>query len=165
MRILVLSDSHSALRLMRKAIGAIKPNAVVHLGDYYDDGTAMSEEFSHIPFHQVAGNCDRYRCGPGAREMLCYDVCGVRLYMTHGHNHHVKQTLFRLLSDARKENAAAALFGHTHEPYCVREEDGLWVCNPGSCGYGGGTVAMIETDNGQILCCRILSEQELEEMI
>lgn len=96
--------------------------------------------------------------------MLCYDVCGVRLYMTHGHNHHVKQTLFRLLADARKAGAAAVLFGHTHQPYC-EEEDGLLVCNPGSCGHGGGTVALIETDQGMILHCWILREDELEEMV
>lgn len=165
MKILVLSDSHSSLRLMRRAVETIRPNAVVHLGDYYDDGAAIAEENPELPFHQVAGNCDRFRCPPGVREMLCYNVCGVKLYMTHGHNHHVKSTLFRLLSDARRENAAAALYGHTHEADCHREEDGLWVLNPGSCGHGGGSIGLIETENGEILNCRILRENELEEML
>ena len=50
MKILVLSDSHSALRFMRQCIDAVKPNAVIHLGDYYDDGQAMAQEYPTIHF-------------------------------------------------------------------------------------------------------------------
>ena len=132
MRILVLSDSHSGLHFMRRAIQAVKPNAVVHLGDYYDDGEAMAEEFSHIPFHLVGGNCDRFRSYGILREMLCYDICGVRLYMVHGHNHNVKSSIYSLLLDARRENALAALYGHTHVSNIVYE-DGIYLVNPGSC--------------------------------
>ena len=164
MRILVLSDSHSALQPMRRAIDILKPDAVVHLGDHYDDGTAMEEEFSHIRFHRVPGNCDRYRCPPSARETLCYDVCGVRLLMTHGHNHNVKSSLYLLLGDARRYEAKAALYGHTHVADCHREADGLWVLNPGSCGYGGGTVGLIETEKGEILSCRVLYPKDLDAL-
>ena len=45
MKILVLSDSHSALRFMRQCIDRVKPHAVIHLGDYFDDGEAMKEEY------------------------------------------------------------------------------------------------------------------------
>ena len=114
MKILVLSDSHSALSFMRRAIDLIKPDAVVHLGDYYDDAQAMAEENPGVRFHMVPGNCDRYRMLRPEPEVLCYDVCGVRLYMTHGHNHHVKQTLVRLLADARASGAAAAQIGRAH---------------------------------------------------
>ena len=161
MKILVLSDSHSSLRLMRRAVETIRPNAVVHLGDYYDDGAAIAEENPELPFHQVAGNCDRFRCPPGVRGMLCYNVCGVKLYMTHGHNHHVKSTLFRLLSDARRENAAAALYGHTHNADC-HWEDGLLVMNPGTCGMGHRTAGLIEVTDSQITNCRIIDELDLE---
>ena len=41
MKILVLSDSHSALSFMRRCIGAVRPDAVVHLGDYYEDAQTM----------------------------------------------------------------------------------------------------------------------------
>ena len=76
MKILVLSDSHSSLRLMRLAVEAIKPNAIVHLGDYYDDGAVIREENPHIAFHQVPGNCDKYRMQEFHQESLCYPVCG-----------------------------------------------------------------------------------------
>lgn len=162
MKILVLSDSHAALSFMRRAIAAVKPDAVVHLGDYYDDAQAMEEENPHIRFHMVPGNCDRYRLSRPVPEMLCYPVCGVKLYMTHGHNHRVKQTLGLLLNDARAESAQAALYGHTHCPDCHREEDGLWVLNPGSCGSYGGSVGVIETNGNEISSCKLLRQEDLE---
>ena len=164
MKILVLSDSHSSLRHMRLCIESIRPDAVIHLGDHYEDAQALAEEYSHIPFHPVAGNCDRYRCPVSAREMLCYKVGGVMLFMTHGHNHGVKQGLYSLVADARAANAQAVLFGHTHNALC-EQRDGLWILNPGACNHGGGTVGLIEAENGNILNCRILREEEWEAML
>ena len=165
MKILVLSDSHSSLRFMRRCIDVLKPDAVIHLGDYYDDGEAMVEEYPHLPFHRVPGNCDKYRCSPFTHRILNYDVGGVRLYMTHGHTHNVKTNISLLLLDARKGNAKAALYGHTHIPDCHQESDGLWVLNPGSCGHSGGSAGIIETENGEIAACYLVSHTDLEEML
>ena len=162
MKILVLSDSHSAMRLMRLAVQKVRPDAIVHLGDYFDDGQSLSEEFPNIKFLQVPGNCDRYRCPPFAREILIMPVCGVNLYMTHGHRHQVKTHLGLLLRDARASKVDAVLYGHTHIPNCYQEPDGLWVLNPGSCGYGGGTAAVIETEDGKIIGCNLLRHEDLE---
>lgn len=164
MKILVLSDSHSGLSFMRQAIAAVKPNAVIHLGDYYDDGETMQEAFPNIAFHLVPGNCDSSRMYKIVSETLCYGVCGVRLFMTHGHNQKVKLSLGRLLADARAANAKAALYGHTHSADCHQEEDGLWVLNPGACGSFGGSVGLIETENETIVSCRILRQEDLEAM-
>ena len=165
MRILVLSDSHSALSFMRLCIARVKPDAVVHLGDHYDDGAVLAEENRHLTVHQVPGNCDRFRCRLDAPQILSYPVCGVRLYMTHGHLHGVKSGTDRLLADARSSNAQAVLYGHTHRADCHQEPDGLWVLNPGSCGCFGGTAGMIETDGQNITACRIIGQEELEEML
>lgn len=162
MKILVLSDSHAGLRFMRSCIERIKPDAVVHLGDHYDDAQAMAEAYPFIPFHMVPGNCDRYRCPPFAQEILAYPVCGVKLYMTHGHLHNVKFGLYRLLADARASDALAVLFGHTHQPLCRQEADGLWVLNPGSCGYGGGSAGLIETEQGSITACTVVEQADLD---
>ena len=164
MKILVLSDSHSGLHFMRSAIGKVKPNTVIHLGDYYDDGQTMAEEFPNTIFHQVPGNCDKYRSYEIRQEILCYDVCGVRLYMTHGHLHKVKASIYPVCSSARSFGADAVLFGHTHEALCCQEADGLWVLNPGACGSSGGSVGLIEVENNKIICCRILRQSDLEEM-
>ena len=165
MKILVLSDSHSALRFMRSCVDAVKPDAIIHLGDHYDDAQALAEEYPHIPMHAVPGNCDRFRCPPGTHEVLCYDVGGVRLFMTHGHRHNVKYDTAWLLADARSKQAAAVLYGHTHEADCRREKDGLWVLNPGSSGYGGGSAGLIETGDGTITACRLLMPGDMEETI
>lgn len=146
---------------MKWCIDRLHPDTVIHLGDYYEDAQILSEEYSHIPFHMVAGNCDRGRVPFQARELLCYDVGGVRLFMTHGHNHHVKQTLYSLLADARAAGAAAVLFGHTHSALCTREED-LWVINPGSCGSYSGTVALLEIEDKKISACAILTQADVE---
>ena len=162
MKILVLSDSHNTLRFMRKSVEIIKPDAIVHLGDHYDDGLVIAEENPQIPMHQVPGNCDRYRCPPFAREVLCYTVCGVRFYMTHGHNHRVKMGIGALLQDARREGAQAVLYGHTHREDCHREPDGLWVLNPGSSG-SGASAGVIETEGNEIVNCYIVDREDLEE--
>lgn len=161
MTILVLSDSHATLRFMRQCVQALKPDAIIHLGDYFDDGEVLKEEFPQISCYQVPGNCDRYRCPPGQPEILIDRICGVNLYLTHGHRHQVKIGLGALLKDARAAKVDAVLYGHTHIPDCHREADGLWVLNPGSCGYFGGSAGMIECQNGKIERCSILKEADL----
>ena len=159
-KILVLSDSHSSLNFMFEAAKAIAPDVIIHLGDYYDDGEALHEEFPEIPFYQVPGNCDCFRCDPRVPQILVEEIFGLRFYLTHGHRHDVKQTTRRLLKDARDCGADAVLYGHTHIPDC-RLENGLWILNPGTCGYGERTGAVITVDNGQILSCSIIRQEDL----
>ena len=165
MKILVLSDSHSAMRFMRSCVDAIKPQAIVHLGDHYDDGETLKSLYPHIELHQVPGNCDRYRCPPWVHTRLCYDVGGVRMLMTHGHKHGVKTNTAMLEAEARAMHAQAALYGHTHVAECRRDETGMWILNPGSAGYGGGSAGLIETENNTITSCRILRQEDLEEFL
>ncbi len=161
MKILVMSDSHSSLSFMRRCVNALKPDTLIHLGDYFEDGKVIAQENPQLRMHQVPGNCDLYRsmdCGP---QILCYDIGGVRVYMTHGHRHNVKMTTGPLLADARKEGAKIILYGHTHQADCHQEADGLWVLNPGSCGYYGGSVGILQIENGRILDCRVLRADQV----
>ena len=161
MKILVMSDSHSALSFMRRCIDEVLPDALIHLGDHYDDALAISEEYPEVPMYHVPGNCDLYRCPPGVTEIQLATLDGVRLYLTHGHLHKVKHFIDLLLRDGRQARAHAVLYGHTHVPNCYQEPDGLWVLNPGSCGYYGGTVGLIETERGRIRSCRVIGEGDL----
>jgi putative phosphoesterase len=102
---------------------------------------------------------------PGTAEIRIERIFGVDVYFTHGHLHRVKQYLAALLRDARASRADIVLYGHTHIADCHREEDGLWVLNPGSCGYYGGSAGLIETENGKIVNCRILRQENLEEFL
>ena len=162
MKILVLSDSHSAISFMRCCVDAVCPDAIVHLGDYFDDGQALAEEYPRIPFYQVPGNCDRFRCPRWAQEIRVEPVLGVPLYMTHGHRHNVKMDTGLLIRDARASRSAAVLYGHTHVAECRQEPDGMWVLNPGSCGYFDGSAGLMEVSGGRILSCRILRQSVLE---
>ena len=162
MNILVLSDSHSSRSFMRLCVEKLKPDTIIHLGDYYEDAEVLREENPHTEFFAVPGNCDRYRCPQWLQEILCLPVHGVKIYMTHGHKHNVKQYLHYLLKDARKFRADIVLYGHTHVADCHREEDGLWVMNPGSCGYYGGSAGLIEVEQNVIKRCRIIRQEDLE---
>ena len=161
MKILVMSDSHSSLSFMRLAMSAVKPDAVIHLGDHYDDATALAEENAHIRFYQVPGNCDGFRMFSWQPEVISCSVGGVKMFMTHGHKQGVKSGLYRLLLDARKSGAQIVLFGHTHEAVCYQEEDGLWVFNPGSCRGYGGSVGVLEILDEKITSCRILRQEDM----
>ena len=85
--------------------------------------------------------------------------------MTHGHKYGVKTSTAMMLAEARAMDAQAALYGHTHVAEVYREETGMWVLNPGSSGYGGGSAGLLEVENGVILSCRILSQESLEEFV
>lgn len=162
MKVLVLSDSHSGLRFMRQCIDAVKPNAVIHLGDCYGDGETMEEEYPGVYFYRVPGNWDKYSNIMGAPEVLVCKVCGVRMFMTHGHNHSVRTGLDRLLADAAKYDVQAVLYGHTHSALCYQEENGRWILNPGTCACDSGSAGLITVESGKISDCRLLRQSDLE---
>ena len=162
MKILVLSDSHAGLSFMRRCIEATQPDAIIHLGDYYQDGQTMAEEYPHIPIYQVPGNCDLHRGYIPDPEIRLVDLGGVRLYLTHGHRHGVKQGLFALVRDARAVGAQAVLFGHTHLAVC-RQDDGLWILNPGAGGSWGGSVGILVIERGRITHCDLLQAADLRD--
>ena len=162
MKILVLSDSHSSMRWMRQFAAYTKPDVIFHLGDHYDDGEALAEEYFQCLFYQVPGNCDTFRAPLSAVNVLNITVSNVRIFATHGHIHHVKSGIGALLSDARKAGAQVVLYGHTHQKDCHQEEDGLWVLNPGSAGNSAGSAGLVEVDNGKVVSCRLLCVDDLE---
>lgn len=165
MKILVFSDSHSYLPFMRECVEAVSPACILHLGDYFADGETIARENPQVRFYQVPGNCDAFRCPTDEPEVLMPRIGGVNIFMTHGHLHRVKSHTALLLKDARKKKADIVLYGHTHIAECVQEPDGLWVMNPGSCGYFGTTAGLIEVENGKILRCQILHSGDLEGVL
>ena len=163
MKVLVVSDSHSGLSYMRDWAKLLKPQVIIHLGDYFDDAEAMASDFPGSRLIQVPGNCDRYRMirmEPEIRVVKLEDVC---VYLTHGHRHGVKSSPAGLVVEARKTGADVALFGHTHQAVCWQTEDGMWVMNPGSCGSYGGSVGLLELERGNVKVCRVLHLENMEE--
>lgn len=163
MRVLVVSDSHSGLSYMRQWAKLLKPQVMIHLGDYFEDAQVLAGDWPGSRLIQVPGNCDLYRMLAKEPEIRVVKLEGVTVYLTHGHRHGVKSSPAGLVVEARKAGADVALFGHTHQRVCWQTEDGMWVMNPGSCGSFGGSVGLLELERGKVLNCRILEVDDMEE--
>lgn len=149
----VFSDSHGSVELMTEAVRRCRPDIIIHLGDYERDAFILHDEFPHIPFFSVAGNCDMARRSP------LWDTVPlgpVKAFICHGHMYNVKMGLYSLYYAAQEQGASLALFGHTHIP-CNEQIGGVHLINPGSAGTGRSpTWAKLEVlDNGGVYC-RIL---------
>ncbi len=136
MRILVISDTHGNETALFRVVEA-QPTArvVIHLGDGVEEAEAAAAAFPDREFHLIRGNNDWYagRSYPLSEELL---LGGRRLFCTHGHHYRVKMGLYDAVCAARERQADLLLFGHTHQPL-TDYEDGLYLMNPGSLGYGG----------------------------
>ena len=163
MKVLVVSDSHSGLSYMRLWAKLIAPQVMIHLGDHYCDAEVLQELFPNSRLIQVPGNCDLYRSMITGPEVILTEIDGVRVYLTHGHRHGVKSGTDPLVAAAKAAQADVVLYGHTHRGDCRRTDSGLWVMNPGSCSSYGGSVGLMEIQNGKILGCRLLYRDDMEE--
>lgn len=50
MKILVFSDSHSVCGFMKTCMEAVKPDAVIHLGDMVRDGEKLAQSYGESHF-------------------------------------------------------------------------------------------------------------------
>lgn len=140
MRFAVLSDTHGDLSRMFAAadyIRALKPDALIHLGDFCADAEAMAKEL-RLELHAVAGNCDAGHTTHPVVDVL--EVEGARILLCHGHTYDVGETPQRLIWAAQERECTAALFGHTHRQF-LEKEDGVLLMNPGSLCRPRGTEA------------------------
>lgn len=135
---LVISDTHGDIFTAREVIRDYPQiNGIIHLGDYYKDAMILRTQMPNIEFTMVPGNCDFVFDAPTD---LFIEAEGRRIFLTHGHHYDVKNGIERLEVKAKKENADAVLFGHTHRPYIEYRSNILYV-NPGSLNYSRGTGA------------------------
>ncbi len=141
MRVLVLSDSHGDAYKLRRAIDS-QPTAmlIVFLGDGEYDIDSVE---CRVPVIKVRGNCD---FGSSLPLNFTDEVCGKKIYCTHGFRENVKYTTENLISAAKSHGAHIALYGHTHVPV-TSYEGGLYLVNPGSVREGSFAVIDI-TDSG-----------------
>lgn len=153
MRILVTSDTHHDFDALYRLVLREKDriDLLLHLGDGAQDIDDLRAVFPLLPVRFVRGNCDYVSTAP---DTAVVEADGVRLLLTHGHLFNVNYSTERLATEARRQNADVALFGHTHRQLC-RSGQGVQVMNPGSLakprdgkrGYG-----VIEIIQGQPVC-------------
>lgn len=134
MKILIFSDSHTDVEIMRDITEKEAPDIIMHLGDHYGDAMALKEAFSHIPLYCVPGNTDKEASYKYEKTV---ELCGKRIFLTHGHVQRTAEypegirNLF--IYGAEDKGADIILFGHTHEPY-LHWCNGVWIMNPGRVG-------------------------------
>ena len=126
MAILIVSDIHGSaegIGLVKKAIGALRPEKVLSAGDQCPD--PMEAAF-FAGLVSVRGNCDRfYEYGsiPFPPQSRTLEEYGRRIFMTHGD---------RMWADSFSiQPGDVFISGHTHVPL-LEERDGIYFCNPGS---------------------------------
>lgn len=101
------------------------------------DGLSGLNDFTKKPFYAVMGNCDRV----GDEEKII-EVDGVKILLTHGHLYGVKSSYLRLIYKAKEEGVDVVIFGHTHQPIIMQEEE-ILLLNPGSCSIYGAQKTFI----------------------
>ena len=148
MKAAVFSDTHGNTALMVEAVRRLRPDALIHLGDFERDTEILKREFPEIPLFSVCGNCDFMPMSP-LTDIV--PLGPVKAFICHGHSYAVDYGTDRLVYAAQEQGAKIALFGHTHRAYSG-EAGGVKVINPGTAGKGRElTYAAIEVfDNGGI---------------
>lgn len=131
MKILIVSDTHGNERNFERALMRTYPvDMVFHLGDL-EGGEEYIESICTCPVHMVSGNNDFFSSAPSEKIV---EVCGFRIFMTHGHRYGGGHDLKRLREAAANHKCDFAFFGHIHQPL-IDEDGDILVLNPGSLTY------------------------------
>ena len=152
MKIVVFSDSHQDIESMVEVVKKIKPNMIIHLGDYINDALNIERQFIEIPIEYVKGNCDIYSTG-AAQKIL--NIENKKILITHGDLYGVRNGTSEILHEGIRQKADLILYGHTHRPV-IKKKKGITLMNPGSIGkYSRGpwhqSFGLIHI-NGNIKC-------------
>lgn len=151
MKAIVLSDIHGderafhdALEKAWKDIGLV--DAYFFLGDGVRDFQRaeglIRRHDPHALMYAVKGNND---FGVDAPYSMVVRFGGMGVYLTHGHQERVKETMVDLDRRAFEAGCAIALYGHTH---CKDEETRrVMMINPGAA--RDGRLALLEIEEGQ----------------
>ena len=128
MKILILGDTHAQDDIFLRILSAEEDmDVMLHTGDF-EGSEFVYRELTDCPFYYVAGNNDFFTDAPYERIV---ELCGCRIFMTHGHRYNLHAGYSDLQREAARRGASIAVYGHSHEPvaeYCK----GILMLNPGS---------------------------------
>ena len=103
MKILIISDSHGYHDLLRRAIGQEAPiDMLIHAGDVEGDLEQILGKKREYEIYAVAGNMD---WSDSLEDELCFDVCGHRIFLAHGHRYGVHGGTWRIQNPASRDGA------------------------------------------------------------
>jgi putative phosphoesterase len=152
-KLLVLSDTHgqrSALKAVLTWANTQPIDTAIFLGDGTSDIAPAADAVGfYRPWKIIRGNNDFDFTIPDTGTL---DFGGKRFFLCHGHRHNLYGGYNSLVAAARKAQADAIFFGHTHVPYC-KEKNGILLFNPGSAGIprsrAGATFATVTSEQGK----------------
>lgn len=146
-KLLVVSDSHGEKRNLLDIIRreGKKCDAMIFCGDGMSDVVQIFEECKVTSELEeclpsvigiVEGNNDYDSYSLKEKELTvplfnCMEVCGHKIFFTHGHRSSLYIGCDLLAMAARNNDADIAVYGHTHVPDCNIMDDVLCI-NPGS---------------------------------
>ncbi|MBR5903738.1 MAG: YfcE family phosphodiesterase [Clostridia bacterium] len=143
MKILVCSDSHGMKYNLKDAYERERSEYIFFLGDGLRD-----LDFLELPYNvyvaAVKGNCDM---AADESETRFFELENKKLLLTHGHNSHVKQGLWKLDLLAREKEADIIFYGHTHQRLETTIDNRLYLC-PGA--LKQGDYILLELKGGQV---------------
>ena len=144
-KVLIVSDSHGNIDVLENVIEKENDcSYIFHLGDHHTDLFEVSNDLSNKCIAKVKGNCDY----ENEKIDRCFELGGMKIFMTHGHYYGVKMTLNSLFYKAQEEDANIALFGHTHNQL-LEEFGDITLFNPGTIGMkipGERTYGILKID-------------------
>lgn len=154
-----MSDSHGDMEAV-KQISSLPADASFHCGD--SEGNFDDPAFGSM--YKVRGNCDRDN---RFSHTITANIEGKNIFVVHGHEHNVKQSLLELYYSAKEQEADIVLFGHSHL-YGAEMKDGILFVNPGSTLMPRGgkppTYAVIEWEKVVRVIFKSMNHKIVEEV-
>lgn len=150
MKVLIFSDSHRKFNSMMKAIDRESPiDRIIHAGDVQRDVDDLGIVYNNIPIIAVKGNNDFWTAdSPDER---FFELGGVKIFLTHGHNFGVKYSYAKLWKYAEGLGADICIFGHTHKKYNERSGS-VEMFNPGCASRSYGVLEIGENGYSLKIC-------------
>lgn len=137
MKIAILGDSHNHLEMLDQLHRENRLQGVeliLHTGDMCNDGGYL-EDLTGIKVIGVKGNCDPVY--NSCEEEVVLTLEGYKIFLTHGHQYGVQGSNDRLFYRGKEIGADIVIFGHSHIPLTIEEEN-MILLNPGSIGFPRG---------------------------
>lgn len=128
-KIMVCSDTHTDIHAIVDEINRSEGiDLILHLGDHWQDGRRIGL-LTNRRVISVRGNNDSFH--PDIPNKRILDLEGHKLFLIHGHQFSMANTIDEITKNAKENGCNIALFGHSHVFETGGMNDILYL-NPGA---------------------------------